>query len=142
MNSAAVRLFRNVSILSFLLLRSSLRSCVAALGSLLLSGVRNLCHSLRIRLSSMIFCLIFIGKLHALGVSELSGLAIQPAHFILSLKNLTAASMSPSVLREIFKVNFSLTRHLKSSQVVCLMLTLGCFYLFCSSAVSVIKTGE
>jgi hypothetical protein len=50
--------------------------------------------------------------------------------------------MSSSVLRETFKVSFSLTRQIKSSQFVCFLLRLGCFSLFCATAVSVIKTGE
>jgi hypothetical protein len=45
-----------------------------------------------------------------------SGVAFQPAHYIVSLQNLTAVSMSFSVLRETFKVNLSFIRRLKSPQ--------------------------
>jgi hypothetical protein len=62
--------------------------------------------------------------------------------FIVSLKNLTAASISSSVLRETFKVNHSLMKCLKSSQFVCLLLKLGCFSCFSACAVSVLKTSE
>jgi hypothetical protein len=48
-----------------------------------------------------------------------SGVAFQPAHCIVSLKNLTAASISSSVSREI--LNLSLMRRLKSSQFVSLL---------------------
>jgi hypothetical protein len=41
------------------------------------------------------------------------------AHYIGLLKNF-AASVSHLVLREMFKVNLSLMKHLKSSQFVCL----------------------
>jgi hypothetical protein len=50
------------------------------------------------------FWLINIGQSYALGVSVCSGVAFQPAHCIVSLKNLTAASISSSVLRETFKL--------------------------------------
>jgi hypothetical protein len=42
---------------------------------------------------------------------------------------LTAASVFSSVLRELFKVNLSLMRHLKPSKFVCLLLKLGFFLL-------------
>jgi hypothetical protein len=59
-------------------------------------------------------------------MSVCSGVAYQPANFIVSLNNLTAASISSSVLRETFKVNLWLMRCQKSSQSVCLLLKLGC----------------
>jgi hypothetical protein len=99
-----------------LLLRSSLSSCVAVLSNLLLSGVRTRCQPLQSLLFSSIFCLISIGQSYVLSVSTCSGVAFQPAHCFVSLKNLTAASISSSVLRETFKVNLRLMRCLKSSQ--------------------------
>jgi hypothetical protein len=112
-----------------LLLRSCLSSCVAVLSNLLLSGVRNRCQPLR-SLFSSIFCLINIGQSYVLSVSVCSGVASQPAHCTVLLKNFTAASISSSVLRETFKVNLWLMRCLKSSQYVCLLLKLGCFSWF------------
>jgi hypothetical protein len=56
-----------------------------------------------------------------------SGVAFQPAHCIVSLKNLTATSISSSVLRKTFKVNLWLMRCLKSSQFVCILLSLVVF---------------
>jgi hypothetical protein len=53
---------------------------------------------------------------------------------------LTAASMSSSVLREMF--NLSLTKHLKSSKFVRLLLKLGCFSWISARVASVINTGE
>jgi hypothetical protein len=108
-----------------LLLRSCSSSCVAVLSNLLLSGVRNRCQSLRSLLC--LFCLINIGQSYVLTVSVCAGVAFQPAHCIVSLKNLTAASISSSVLKEMFKVNLSLISCLKSSQFVCLLFKLGCF---------------
>jgi hypothetical protein len=70
-----------------------------------------------------------------------SDFAFQSAHCILLLKNLTAASVSSSVLRETFKVNLWLMRCLKSSRFVCLLLKLGCVSWFSACDVSVIKTG-
>jgi hypothetical protein len=58
-----------------------------------------------------------------------------------SLKNLTAVSVSSTVLKESIKVNLSMMRWLKSSQFVCLLLKLCCFSWF-RTCVSVIKTGE
>jgi hypothetical protein len=55
------------------------------------------------------------------------GVAFQPVHFIVLLKNLNTASVSGSVLRGVFKVNPSLIRHMKSSQCVCLLLKHGSF---------------
>jgi hypothetical protein len=74
-----------------------LRSWVAALSNRLLSGVRNRCESLRILLLS-IFCLIVIGQSWILLAAGSFGVAFQPAHCSVSLKDLTAASMSASVL--------------------------------------------
>jgi hypothetical protein len=51
------------------------------------------------------FCLIDIGQSYVLSVPVCSGIAFQPVHCIVSLKNLTVASVSSSVLRETFKVN-------------------------------------
>jgi hypothetical protein len=62
-----------------------------------------------------------------LSVSVCSRVAFQSAHCIVPLKNLTAASISSSVLRETFQVNLCLMRYLKSSLFVCLLLQLGCF---------------
>jgi hypothetical protein len=129
-DSVGVRPCRNVwmqSFFFFLLLRSCLSSCVAVLSNLLLSGVRNRCQSLRSLLLSSIFCLINIGQSYAFSMSLCSGVACQPAHCIVSLKNLTAASVSSSILRETFKVNLLLISYLKSSQFVCLLFKLGCF---------------
>jgi hypothetical protein len=47
-----------------------------------------------------------------------------------------------SVLKERFKITFSLMRRLKSFQFVWLLLKLGCFSWFSAYAVSVIKTYE
>jgi hypothetical protein len=58
------------------------------------------------------------------------------------IEELAAVSMSSSVLRGIFKVNLPLTRRLKSSKFVCLLLQIGSFSWFSASAVSVIKIGE
>jgi hypothetical protein len=65
-----------------------------------------------------------------------------PAHCTVSLKNLTVASVSSSVLRETFKVNLWLMKRLKLFQFVCLLLKLGCFSWFNAFDVSVIKNGE
>jgi hypothetical protein len=101
---------------SFLmLLKSCLISCVAVLSNLLLSGVRSQCQPLWSLLFSSIFCFINIGQSCVLSVSVCSGVAFQPAHCIVSLKNLTATSISSSVLRETFKVNLLLMWCLKSS---------------------------
>jgi hypothetical protein len=75
---------------------------------------------------SLIVCLINIGQSYDLTVSVCSGVAFQPAHCNVSSKNLTAASISSSVLRETFKVNLSLISFLKPSQFVCLLFNLGC----------------
>jgi hypothetical protein len=45
-DSVGVRLCRNVRMQSFLLLLSTLSSCVVVLSNLLLSGVPNRCHFL------------------------------------------------------------------------------------------------
>jgi hypothetical protein len=71
--------------------------------------------------SSSFSYLITVGQSYALSVS---GVAFQPAYCIVSLQNLTAASMSSSDLRETFKVNLSLMRRMKSSQVEYLLLNL------------------
>jgi hypothetical protein len=73
---------------------------------------------------SSIFCLIIIGQSCVLSVYVGKQ---QPAHCIVSLKNLTADSISSSVLRETFKINLSLVSCLKSSQLVCPLLKLGSF---------------
>jgi hypothetical protein len=86
-----------------------LSSCVAALSSLLLPGMWCRCQFLW----SLLFSLISVGQLFALGVAVCSGVAFQPAHCIVSLKNLTAASVSFSVLRGTCRVNLLLTRSLK-----------------------------
>jgi hypothetical protein len=121
---------------------SCLSSCVAVLSNLFLSGVRNWCQHLQNPLFFFDFCLVNIGQLYVLSVSACSGVAFQPAHSTVSLKNLTAASICSSVLRETFKVNLRLMRCLKSSQFVSLLLKLGCFSWFSACAISVVKTGE
>jgi hypothetical protein len=88
------------------------------------------------------FFLVNIGQLYVLSVSVCSDIAFQPAHCIVSLKNLSAASIFSLVLRETFKVNLWLMRCLKSSQFVCLLLKPGYFSWLSACAVSVIKTGE
>jgi predicted cation transporter len=80
--------------------------------------------------SDLFFCLINIGQSYIFSVSVCSGVAFQPAHCIVSLKNLAAASIPSTVLRETFKVNLSLMRCVKSFQFVCLLLKLGCFFWF------------
>jgi hypothetical protein len=120
---------------------SSLGSCTAVLINLLLSGFRNRCQSLRRLLFASTFCFINMGQSLALCVPVWSGVAFQPAHWIVSLKNLTAASLSSSVLRETFKVNLSLMSCLKSFQFVCLLRMPGFFFWFSACAVSVVKTG-
>jgi hypothetical protein len=125
-DSVGLRPCRNFLMQSFLLLlRSCLSSCVAVLNDFLLSGVHNRCHSLRSLLFYSIFSLINIGQSYVLPMSVCSGVAFQSAHCIVSLKNSTAASIFPSVLRETFKVNLSLISCLKSSQFVCLLFKLG-----------------
>jgi uncharacterized membrane protein len=69
-------------------------------------------------------------------------LVFRHVHCIVSLKNLTAALMSFSVLTETFEVHLSLTRHLKAYQFVRLLLKLGCFCWFSACAISVIKASE
>jgi hypothetical protein len=66
---------------------------------LLLFGVRSRCQPPRSLLFSSIFCIIAIGQSCALSMSVCSGVVFQPAHCTVSLKNLTAASISSSVLR-------------------------------------------
>jgi hypothetical protein len=100
------------------------------LSNLLLSGVRNHFQSLWGLLFSSVFCLINIGQSYALSVSVCSGVAFQPAHCIVSLKKLTATSMTSSALRETFKVSHSLMRWLKSCQFLSLFLKLDCFSWF------------
>jgi hypothetical protein len=124
-----------------LLLRSSLSSHVAVVSNLLLSGVHNKCQSLRSLPFLQFFCLINIDQSYVLSVSVCSGVAFQPTFCVVSLKNLTAVSVS-SVLSETFDVNLSLMRYLKSSQFVCLLLKLGCFAWFSLCAGSMNKTSE
>jgi hypothetical protein len=112
------------------------------LSSLLFSGVRNRRQALRSLRFSSIFCFIWIGQSRVVSISVYSGVAFQPAHCIVSLKNLTAASIFSSVLRGTFRVSFSLTRCRKSSQFVYLLLKHGCFSWFLVCVVSVAKTGE
>jgi hypothetical protein len=104
-DSVGVRPCMNVWMQSFLLLRNCLCYCVAVLSNLLLFGAHNRCQPLYSLLFSSIFCLINIGHLYVFSVSVCSGVAFQPAHCTVSLKNFTAASISSSVLRETFKVN-------------------------------------
>jgi hypothetical protein len=86
---------------------------VAVLNNPLHSSVRYRCQSLRSLILSSLFYLISIGQLYAIRVPVWSGVAFKLAHCIESLKNLTASSMSSSVLRETFRVNLSLMRSLK-----------------------------
>jgi hypothetical protein len=62
-------------------------------------------------------------------------------YHIVSLKNLTVASISSSVLWGKFKVNL-LLMSLKSSKFVCLLLDLGGFSWFSVRVVSVMETGD
>jgi hypothetical protein len=71
-----------------------------------------------------------------------SGVAFQPAHCIVSLQNLTVASIFSSVLRGTFRVNFSLTRCRKPSQFVYLLPKHSYFSRFLADVVNVTKTGE
>jgi hypothetical protein len=67
------------------------------LSNLLLSGVLNRCQSVQSFLLSSSSCLINTRQLYVLSVSVCSDVAFQPAHCTVSLKNLTAASISSSV---------------------------------------------
>jgi hypothetical protein len=67
----------------------------------LLSGVCNRYQSLQSILYSSAFCLINTEQSYIFSVSMYSGVAFQPAHCTVSLNNLTAASTSSSILREI-----------------------------------------
>jgi hypothetical protein len=78
------------------------------LSNRLLCVVRSRCQSRRGLFFSSIFCLINMGQSWDLRVSMCSGIAFQPAHCIVSLKSLTAASIYSSVLRGTFKVSLSL----------------------------------
>jgi hypothetical protein len=89
----------------------------------------------------LFFCFISTGHWQVLNVSVCSGVAFQAAHCIVSLKTLTAASIS-SVLRETFRVSLSLISCLKSSHFVCLLHRLGCFSWFSACVASVTRTGE
>jgi hypothetical protein len=51
------------------------------------------------------FCFIWIGQSRVVSISVCSGFSFQPAHCIVSLKNLTVASMFSSVLRGTFRVS-------------------------------------
>jgi hypothetical protein len=98
--SAGLRPCRKVCMLSFfLVLRSCASSRVVVLNSLLLSGVHNRCQALRSLCFSSIFCFALIGQSKIVSISVCSGVAFKPAHIIVSLKNLTAASIFSSVLR-------------------------------------------
>jgi hypothetical protein len=112
------------------------------LSNLLLSGVRNRWKSLQSLLSSSIFFLVNIGQSCVLSVSACSFVTFQLTPCIASLKNLTAASISSSVLRETFKVNLFLISCLKPFQFVCLLFKLGYVSWFSVCACSVIKTGD
>jgi hypothetical protein len=87
-----------------LLLKGSSRSCAAMLSniSFRVPSVRSRCQSLRSYLFSSIFYLFSIEQLYALRVSVCSGVAFEPAHSIVLLKNF-AALISSSVLREKLK---------------------------------------
>jgi hypothetical protein len=128
-DSVGVRPYRNVWTQSYLLLlRSCLSSCVTVLSNHLLSHVSTQCQPLRVY--GVFFflwfcCLTSTEQLYVLIVLCVV-VVFQPAHCSVS-ENLTAASLSSSVLGETFKVNLSLRKCLKSSQFVCLLLKLGCF---------------
>jgi hypothetical protein len=109
-DSVGVRPCRIVWMQSCLLLLSSFSSFVAVLSNLLLSGFRNRCQSLWSLIFSSIFYLINIRQPYALSMSVCSGVAFQPVNYIVLLKNLTAASIPFSVLRETFKVHLPLMR--------------------------------
>jgi hypothetical protein len=116
-DSVGVRICMNVWMQSFLLLlKSSLCSSVSVLSNLLLSGVCY--HRQTAEFSSFFNDLINIVKSCALSAYVCSGVSFQPAHCIVSLKNLAVSSTSSAVLNEIFKVNLSLLKSLKSSQFV------------------------
>jgi hypothetical protein len=66
----------------------------------------------------MIFCLTNIGQSYVLRAPVCFGVVFQHAHCIVLLKNLTADSISSSVLRGSFKVSLSLIKFLKSPQFV------------------------
>jgi hypothetical protein len=70
-----------------------LSSCDAVLSNILLSGVCNRCQPLRGLLFPSIFCLINIGQSYVLSVCVCSGVAFQPVHCTVSLKNFTVASI-------------------------------------------------
>jgi hypothetical protein len=82
------------------------------------------------------------GQSMVVSTSVCSDVEFQPAHCIVSLKNLTAASIFSSGLRENCRVSFSLTRCQKSSKFVYLLLKHGCFSRFFACFVNVTKTGE
>jgi hypothetical protein len=87
-----------------LLLRSCLSSCVAVLSTLLLSGFRKRFQPLWSLLLILVFYLINIGQAYVLSVSVCSCAAFQFVHCTVSLKNLTAASVSSSVLGKHLKL--------------------------------------
>jgi hypothetical protein len=66
-----------------------------------------------------------------------SGVAFQPAHCMVSLNYLTAASVFSSVLSRTFRDSFSLTKCPKAFQFVYLLFKYGCFTWFCTCVVSV-----
>jgi hypothetical protein len=68
--------------------------------NLLLLSVCNQWHSLWGLVFSLDFCLISIGWSYDSNVSVYSGITFQPMHCIVSLKNLSVALKSSSVLRE------------------------------------------
>jgi hypothetical protein len=115
--------------------------CVAALSSRLLSGVRSQCQLLQSLFFPLFFCFISIGHWQVLNVSVCSGVAFQAAHCIVSLKTLTAASISLG-LRETFRVSLSLISCLKSSHFVCLLHRLGFFSWVSACVDSMMRTGE
>jgi hypothetical protein len=118
-NAVGMRPWRKVWMLWFLLLlRSCLSSRVAVLSRRLFLYVRSWCQRLRSLRLSKIFC--FISKGHSLVLSGLvcSGVVFQQAHWIVSLKYWTDASMSSAVLKGICRASRSVLRFLNSSTLV------------------------
>jgi hypothetical protein len=87
--------------------------------------VRSWCQRLCCLRLSKIFC--FNNKGHSLVLSGLicSGVVFQQAHWIVSLKYWTTASMSSAILRGICRVSHSVMGFLNSSKLVCRLHRLG-----------------
>jgi hypothetical protein len=70
------------------------------------------------------------------------GVAVQPAHWMVLLKSLTASSMSSAVLRGMLRVRRSVIRRRKRSQFVSRLLKLGGVSGGKACVVSTTMTGE